>query len=121
LIAKESITIVFGVAASPENARLAEPGDVPTVVWPVPKAPVCAAPEKEALPATTPLLAESVTVTVPAFVAGVPNTAPQISVHRSGLLPTLPQLPAEFPLPLTVIAARQVKVGLVPLQVTLDT
>jgi len=36
-------------------------------------------------------------------------------------LPALPQLPTEVPLLLTATAIRQVKVGFVPLQVTLDT
>jgi len=119
LIAKESTTTEFGEAASPENVRLAVVPLVPACVCSVPNVLVCAAPEKETLPATTALLADNVTVTVPVFVAGVPSTAPHISVRRIAPVPALPQLPVALPVDPT--AARQVKVGFVPLQVTLFT
>jgi len=119
LMAKESTPIELGEAESPESVRVAVVVDVPAAVCAVPKLLVCAAPEYERLPATAAVLADSVTVTVPLFVDGVPSTAAQISARRSAPLPELPQLPVALPLEPT--ATRQVKVGLVPLQVTLVT
>jgi hypothetical protein len=86
----------------------------------VPNVLVCAAPLNEALPERVCVLPESVTVIVPVVVLGVPSTAPQISTRRAGL-PRVLQLPVAVPLLVTPSAYRQEKLGLVPLQVTLDT